>query len=61
MEAFAETFDIRATVKEVGSTVSALMDKKNNRLVLDFGEKPMQASASCTPTSRACARSCSTS
>ncbi len=38
MEAFAETFDVRATVEEVGSTVGALMDKKNNRLVLDLGE-----------------------
>ena len=37
MEAFAETFDVRATVEEVGSTVGALMDKKNNRLVLDLG------------------------
>ncbi len=37
MEAFAETFDIRAAVEEVGSTVGALMDKKKNRLVLDLG------------------------
>ena len=38
MEAFAETFDVRATVEEVGSTVGALMDKKNNCLVLELGK-----------------------
>ena len=37
MEAFAETFDIRTAVEEVGSTVGALMDKKKNRLVFDLG------------------------
>ena len=37
MEAFAETFDLREMVEEVGSTVGALMDKKKNRLVLDLG------------------------
>ena len=37
MEAFAEMFNVRATVGEGGSTVGALMDKKKNRLVLDFG------------------------
>ena len=37
MEAFAETFDLRATAEEIASTVSGLLDKKNNRLVLDLG------------------------
>lgn len=38
MEAFSETFDVRATVEEVGSTVAALIGKKHNRLVLDLDE-----------------------
>ena len=38
MEAFAETFDLRAMAEEIGSTVMALLAKKNNRLVLDLDE-----------------------
>ncbi len=37
MEAFPETFDLRATVADVGATVAALVEKKNNRFVLDLG------------------------
>ena len=38
MEAFAESFDVRAMVGDVGATVGALMDKKGNRFVLDLGK-----------------------
>jgi PAS domain S-box-containing protein len=38
MEAFAETFDLRAMVEEIGSTVKGLLDKKANRLVLALGD-----------------------
>ena len=37
MEAYAETFDVAATVRDVAATVSALMEKKANRLVLQLG------------------------
>ena len=37
MEAYAESFDVRAMVGDVGATVGALMDKKGNRFVLDLG------------------------
>ncbi len=37
MEAYAEAFDVRAMVTEVGATVDALMERKRNRLVVDLG------------------------
>ncbi len=37
MEAFAEPFDLRAMAEAVASTVTTLLDKKHNRLVLDLG------------------------
>ena len=37
MEAYPETFDLCATVEDVGATVAALVEKKSNRFVLDLG------------------------
>ncbi len=37
MEAFCETFDLASMVEEVASTVSALLEKKSNRLVVELG------------------------
>ena len=37
MEAFTETFDLRTLAIDVGTTIGTLIDKKNNRFVLDLG------------------------
>ncbi len=59
MEAYPETFDLRAIVADVGATVTALVEKKSNRFVLDLGARRRRdRSARCIPTSRGCARSC---
>ena len=38
MEAFVETFDLAQMVESVGSTVSTLMDKKENHFAIECGE-----------------------
>ena len=37
MDAYAETFDVATMVRDVAATVSALMEKKSNELVLQVG------------------------
>ncbi len=39
MTSFAEDFDVAGLAQEVGSTVGALMQQKDNTLVLDLGEE----------------------